>query len=136
MKKEMFDELIKSVKEGGAIIRGEKEPSRVFKIDAPDIKAIRGKINLSQKDFANMLGISPRTLQNWEQDRRSPNGPALVLLKVAEKHPEAVWDTVGLDSCFGLNPLKIAAELKSSIPNSQKAEQSALKPQKINLKKT
>jgi len=41
-----------------------------------------------------MLGISVRTLENWEQKRRVPKGPASVLLKVAEAHPEAVWDVV------------------------------------------
>ncbi|MCK5834030.1 helix-turn-helix domain-containing protein [bacterium] len=94
MKKELFDKLIESVKEAGAIRRGEKKPSREFVYEPIDIQAIRAKSKLSQNDFATMLGISPRTLQNWEQGRRSPVGPALRLLRVAEKHPEAVWDTV------------------------------------------
>ena len=41
-----------------------------------------------------MIGISVKTLRNWEQGRRKPEGPARVLLQVAAKHPEAVWDTV------------------------------------------
>ena len=55
---------------------------------------IREGFNLTQRQFAAMLGISVRTLQNWEQGRRVPEGPARVLLQVAAKHPEAVLDAV------------------------------------------
>jgi putative transcriptional regulator len=94
MKDEMFDELIESIREGGAILRGEKEPSRSFTMDAVDVQEIRKGYKLSQGKFASMLGISPGTLRNWEQGRRSPDGPARVLLQVAAKHPEAIWDVV------------------------------------------
>jgi putative transcriptional regulator len=96
MKDEMFDELIASVKEGGAILSGEKEASRTFNLDPLDIKRIREGYNLTQAQFAVMLGISVSTLRNWEQGRRVPEGPAMVLLRVAEKHPEAVLDSVRL----------------------------------------
>jgi len=49
---------------------------------------------LSQNEFAALLGVSVRTLQNWEQGRRTPEGAAQVLLQVAAKHPEAVWDVI------------------------------------------
>jgi len=94
MKEELFAELIESVREGGAILRGEKEPSRTFVIEGPDVKSIREQYQLSQSQFASLLGISVKTLQNWEQGRRSPQGPARVLLQVAAKHPDAVWDVV------------------------------------------
>lgn len=94
MNNELFDELVASVKEGGAILRGDKEASRVFHLDPLDIKSIRERFNLTQAQFAAMLGISARTLSNWEQGRRVPEGPAMVLLRVADKHPEAVLDTV------------------------------------------
>jgi len=94
MKKEMFQELLQSVRETGAIMRGEMEPSRVFVVEKPDVKSIRSKLGISQQEFASMLGISVRTLENWEQKRRVPRGPTRVLLKVAEIHPEAVWDVV------------------------------------------
>lgn len=58
------------------------------------ISRIREGFALTQKQFAAMLGISLRTLHNWEQGRRAPTGPAMVLLQVAAKHPEAVWDVV------------------------------------------
>ncbi len=94
MKKEIFDELVASVKEGGAILRGEKEAARVFNLDRLDIKRIRAGYQLTQAQFAAMLGISVRTLSNWEQGRRVPEGPAMILLRVADKHPEAILDSV------------------------------------------
>jgi len=94
MKDELFTELLNSVKEGGKILRGEKEPARSFHLDRLDIKRIRDGYKLTQKQFAAMLGISVRTLRNWEQGRRVPEGPAMVLLRVAEKHPEAILDVV------------------------------------------
>ncbi len=94
MNDELFAELLASIKEGGAILRGEKEPSRTFRLDPPDIKHIRDGYKLTQEQFAALLGISLGTLRNWEQGRRVPEGPAMVLLRVAEKHPEAVWDAV------------------------------------------
>lgn len=90
MKDEVFNELLTSVREGGAILRGEREPSRAFAVDAPDVKRVRSGYRMSQAEFAAMLGISVRTLQNWEQGRRTPEGPARVLPHVAAKHPDAV----------------------------------------------
>lgn len=94
MKDELFAELIASVKEGGEILRGEKKPSRTFPYDRLDIKRIRERYDLTQEQFAAMLGISVRTLRNWEQGRRVPEGPAMVLLRVADKNPQAVLDAV------------------------------------------
>ncbi len=96
MKDELFAELVASVKEGGAILRGEKEPTRTSHLDRLDIKRIRKGYNLTQAQFAAKLGISVRTLRNWEQGRRAPEGPAMVLLRVADKHPEAVLDAVSV----------------------------------------
>ncbi len=94
MKDKLFDELLESVREGGAILRGEKKPSREFVMDAPDIKSVRKKYHLSQNEFASMFGISVKTLRNWEQGRRVPVGPARILLLVAAKHPDAIMDVV------------------------------------------
>jgi putative transcriptional regulator len=94
MDERMFAELETSLKEGMAILRGEVAPSRIFSIDPPDVKSIREKLDLTQQQFAALIGISVRTLQNWEQGRRIPDGPARVLLMVAAKHPQAVLDTV------------------------------------------
>lgn len=94
MKEELFNELVESIRESGEIRRGQKSPSRAFVVDGPNIKEIRSTYNLSQKEFAAMLGISLGTLRNWEQGRRTPNGPAKVLLRVAARHPEAILDVV------------------------------------------
>lgn len=94
MNDELFAELMESVREGGAILRGERTPSRRFKIEMPDVKQIRERYELSQSEFAALLGVSVKTLQNWEQGRRTPQGAARVLLQVADKHPDAVWDVV------------------------------------------
>jgi len=51
-------------------------------------RSIRQRLQLSQSEFAGMLGVSIRTLQDWEQGRRSPQGPAVALLRIAEQHPE------------------------------------------------
>jgi putative transcriptional regulator len=59
MNDELFAELLESVRQGGAILRGDAEPSRTFKVDAPNIRNIRKQYNLSQEKFASMLGIIP-----------------------------------------------------------------------------
>lgn len=94
MNEALFQELVDSVREGGAILRGEVTPSRSFRMDTPDVKRIREGYGLTQAEFAALLGVSVRTLQNWEQGRRKPRGAARVLLHVVEKHPEEVWDVV------------------------------------------
>jgi putative transcriptional regulator len=91
---QLFDELLESIREGGQILRGQTGSSREFRIPDPDVSAIREMYGLSQQQFAAMLGISVRTLQNWEQGRRKPHGPARVLLQVAAEHPEAILDTI------------------------------------------
>ncbi len=94
MKNELFDELVESIRESGAIRRGQRSPSRAFVVDGPNIKLIRSSYALSQRQFAAMLGISLGTLRNWEQGRRTPDGPARVLLQIAASHPEAILDVV------------------------------------------
>jgi len=95
MRDDLFEELAASVAESGAILRDERQPTRSFVIDGADVKRIRAAHQVSQTEFASLLGVSVKTLRNWEQGRRSPQGPARVLLQIAEKHPEAVRDVVG-----------------------------------------
>ena len=80
MKKQLFDELVESIKEAGQIHRGEIRPSREFVFDAQDVRAIRAKLHQSQSEFARMIGVSVSTLQNWEQGRRHPDAPAAAYL--------------------------------------------------------
>ena len=93
MKKELFAELLQSVNEAVAIEKAKSKPSRTFEVKtANDVVRVRAKLGLSQNKFARLLGISENTLQNWEQGRRSPAGPAKVLLKVALRHPRVILE--------------------------------------------
>lgn len=94
MKDELFQQLAASLKEGGAILHGKKKPARSTVLHWPDAKTVRAKLGLSQNQFAALIGISPRTLQNWEQGHRRPEGTARALLRVAESHPEAVLEAL------------------------------------------
>lgn len=94
MRDDLFNELLESVRQGGAIIRGDLPPSRAFHFDDEHVKKLRERMKLSQPRFAAMLGISLGTLRNWEQGRRKPEGPARALLRVAAVHPEAVLDAL------------------------------------------
>lgn len=87
MKAEMFEELLGSVREAGAILRGRKKPSRQTEIRPSSVRVIRERTSLSQSEFADLIGVSVKTLQNWEQDRRRPSGPAVVLLSIIEHDP-------------------------------------------------
>ncbi len=92
MNEKDFELLVESVKEGGSILRKEKEPSRKFVFSPSDIKDIRKKAHTTQTEFADMIGVSVGTLRNWEQGRRVPNGPALALLKIASVIPQHIKD--------------------------------------------
>ncbi len=94
MKSELFNELLESVREAGAVMRGERKVHREARLDLPDVKAIRHELGLSEEQFARLLGVSAATIRHWQQGTRKPGGAALVLLRVAEKHPEALLDAV------------------------------------------
>ena len=93
MKKELMEELKQSLREANLIKRGQLKPGRVFHVNPEsNIVRVRGKLGLSQSKFAAILGISTDTLQNWEQGRRTPTGPAKVLLRIAARHPEILLE--------------------------------------------
>ena len=94
MKENDFKNLVKSVKQAGKIKRGETKPSHSFDFEPEDIKSIRIKLNKTQMEFAMMIGVSVATLRNWEQGRRSPEGPARALLKIAAERPNAVAEAL------------------------------------------
>jgi len=87
MKKALFDELVTSIQEAGQIKRGKAKAGR-HDLGSVDVPAIRKQTGLSQQQFALLIGVSVRTLQNWEQGRRTPQGPALALLKIFKNDPE------------------------------------------------
>jgi putative transcriptional regulator len=90
MKAKEFAKLTTSIKQAGRIRRGRQRASRVFEFKPEDIKTIRRRLGKSQVEFALLIGVSPATLRNWEQGRRTPDGPARALLKVAAANPRAV----------------------------------------------
>ena len=90
MRKKDFDNLVESIRQAGSIRRGSSEPSRATEFAAVDVKAIRQQLGKSQSEFARMIGVSVSTLQNWEQGRRRPVGPARALLRIAAASPEVV----------------------------------------------
>lgn len=95
MRQQDFDELVESVRQAGKIKRGQMAASRKFAFGPDDIRGIRAKLGLSQSEFALLIGVSVATLQNWEQGRRHPEGPARALLRIAAKNPEAVLEALG-----------------------------------------
>lgn len=94
MKDSAFRELMTSVREAGRIRRGTLKASRTTVFKPEDVKAVRTSLGASQSEFALMIGVSVATLQNWEQGRRTPDGPALALLRVAAKNPKAVAEAL------------------------------------------
>ena len=119
MTKERFEELREAIRQAKAVRRGEAVPSRVWEVKRgkdgnivrrqvdPEayrrkrqaewentVAATRARMKLSQSKFAALLGISIKTLHNWEQGRRKPTGAARVLLRVAAHHPEVVLEAV------------------------------------------
>ena len=107
MRKEMFEELLQSIREMKEIEAGRLKPARItsseeiLRRDVRDVAALRHHFGLSQRKFASLLGISVATLQNWEQGRRQPEGPARVLLRIAAAHPEAVLDVAQAGQVVG-----------------------------------
>ena len=91
MDKTHFDQLVKGVREmkrhmAGKTVRGAK----VTELPTPDVRTIREAAKVSQSKFAKLIGVNLRTLQNWEQQRTQPTGPARALLKIVASNPEAI----------------------------------------------
>jgi putative transcriptional regulator len=88
MDKALFAELVTSLKEAKAIRAGKKPASRRFKLTVPHVRDVREKTGLTQLEFAQVMQVSVKTLQNWEQDRRAPTGPAAALIKIVSVAPK------------------------------------------------
>ncbi len=86
--RDIGQEILDSIKQ---IKAGDVGRVHVF-ITPEQIKAIRENVGVSQTTFAAMLNVSTRTLQEWEQGRRQPNGPARSLLAIAAKRPDVMQD--------------------------------------------
>ena len=95
MDKEHFDQLVKGVREmkrhmAGKPVRGVK----VTELEEPDVRAIREAARISQSQFAKLIGVNLRTLQNWEQHRTRPTGPARALLKIVASDPKSAIEAL------------------------------------------
>lgn len=95
MDKQHFDQLVKGVREmkrhmAGKSVRG----ARTTAVDEPDVKAIRQAADISQSQFAKLIGVNVRTLQNWEQQRTKPTGPARALLKIVASDPKSAIEAL------------------------------------------
>ncbi len=85
-------EILDGLKEIKKFKKGGIELKTTTLSDPSPAQVIRKKLELSQASFAGLMGVSIRTIQDWEQGRRSPKGPAKSLLRVAEQHPEVFAD--------------------------------------------
>ncbi|OHC80987.1 MAG: transcriptional regulator [Rhodospirillales bacterium RIFCSPLOWO2_12_FULL_67_15] len=97
MRKKLFDGLMASLGEAAAHARGEKTGVRVRTVRVPrdvNVKAIRRRLGMTQRQFAKQFGFPVGTVQNWERGHRRPEGAARALLKVIEKRPDVVLDVL------------------------------------------
>lgn len=85
-----FENLLESVKQADAIIKGDREPSRITEAAAYRVRSIRQSLELTQPEFARLVRVSVGTIRNWEQGRRQPVGPAAALLQALKNDPQHV----------------------------------------------
>lgn len=98
MDPKLFEELTRSIRQAGAIARGERKPARRHELTPSRILAVRERSGLSQAQFARLLNVSVKTLQNWEQARREPTGPAKALMRIVEREPAAALRALQADA--------------------------------------
>jgi putative transcriptional regulator len=90
------DRIMRGLREAAAHAKGTRVPSlRLHVPESIDVTAIRRKTGLSQQAFSARIGVSTGTLRNWEQGRRTPDGPARVLLAMLARNPRLVEETLG-----------------------------------------
>lgn len=90
-KRNIEQELLEDLETLKAFHRGEAElRTRTVDLSISPPAEIRKRLNVSQHAFAGLLGVSVRTIQDWEQGRRQPSGPAKALLRIVDRNPEAL----------------------------------------------
>ena len=90
MNKKAFDDLLASVQWMKRHQAGKSHSGRASQAPRTDVKQVRNRAGLAQAEFARLIGVSTRTLQNWEQGHRRPTGPAAALLRAVSADPKAV----------------------------------------------
>jgi putative transcriptional regulator len=97
MSEDAFDQIMTGLNEALAHTRGDEVPGlRLHVPEAIDVVAIRKRTGLSQIAFSARIGVAVSTLRNWEQGRRTPEGPARVLLAMLDRNPRVVEQTLGV----------------------------------------
>ncbi len=91
-KRDLGTEILQGIQEIKQHKRGKLSLKTVELSEPSPPEVIRTKLHMSQSAFAGLLGVSIRTVQDWEQGRRKPQGPAIALLRIAEQHPEVFSD--------------------------------------------
>lgn len=95
MNEKDFAGLLQGVKEMAAHIKGQPVAGAVeTRIPDPDVRSIREAADVTQRELAALLGVSQRTLENWEQHRTRPTGPARALLRIFERNPAAAVEAL------------------------------------------
>lgn len=89
-KRDLGSELVESVRQMKT-----DQKAQVHNIEVSDIVEARHRVGLSQNQFALLLGVSKRTLQDWEQGRREPSGAAKSLIAIAMKRPDVLLEVFG-----------------------------------------
>jgi len=91
-KKSAFEKIMDGLNDAIAFAEGDRTRGVILKVEVPnvDIAGLRRRLGLSQSRFAAIFGFSPKTIRNWEQGIRHPEGPARILIRVIEREPEAV----------------------------------------------
>lgn len=97
MEHNLFVDLLQSLKEAKEIKHGETIAPNRFNVPLIDVKVLREQMGLSQSELACLMRVSSKTVQNWEQHRRRPTGPAAALLKVLMVAPGAALNMLKLD---------------------------------------
>lgn len=97
----MSNETLRAEALGNKLLQSVKEmkagkAARVSCVEPNEVAEARGKTGLTQREFAKVLHVSPRTLQEWEQGRRKPSGPAKALIEIAFRHPEIILEDLAL----------------------------------------
>jgi putative transcriptional regulator len=136
MSKKAFQAIAEGLEDAIAFSKGAKTRGRVRKVRASDVDvaATRGKLGLSQEQFAAAFGVSLGTVRNWEQGRRTPDGPALVLLTVIEKSPRAVlraiWPGSKQRQSRGVGAAQAVADRPTRIQRPRRGMSRAQSPRK------
>ncbi|MBO9497746.1 helix-turn-helix domain-containing protein [Thalassotalea sp. G20_0] len=87
---DLYNDIMGALEEAVAYAKGQETGAIVHEVEPLDIKAIRHKVNMTQEEFANAVGVKLPTLRHWERGDRKPTGPARVLLNLLSREPDTV----------------------------------------------